>query len=365
MSWLDGRSIHQVVVTAAPGDAITNSVMEIRSLLRTYGKSEVFACNVHNELQGDVLSISDYDRHAPAEQQPLTLIHLSMGDDQLLPFVSRLAGALIVSYHNITPSSYFARWDPPTARLLELGRRSLKPLRDRAVLALADSSFNAADLHDAGYPLVRVGGLILGVERLLELEPTRLRAPADRPIILSVGQLYPHKRPDLILAAFHELVARYRPDAYLVLAGSSRLPAYAQAISHYVDRLGLASRVTVTGHIPDEELVAWYRRADLFVVASAHEGFCVPLIEAMQFDIPIVARANGAIPETLGDAGVLVPGDTGPSTLAAVMAAVLDDDLAREALRARGRARRSAFTAEACCRRFLEALDDLAPGDRA
>ena len=361
MSWLDGRSIHQVMVTAAPGDAITNSVMEIRSLLRTYGKSEVFACNIHNELLGDVLSISDYDRHSPAEEQPLTLVHLSMGDDHLLPFVSRLAGALIVSYHNITPSSYFAPWDASTARLLELGRRSLELLRDRTVLALADSSFNAAELHDAGYSPVRVGGLILGVERLLELEPARMNAPVDGPTILSVGQLYPHKRPDLILAAFHELVARHRPDAHLVLAGSSRLPGYAQAISRYVNRLGLASKVTVTGHIPEEELVAWYRRANLFVVASAHEGFCVPLIEAMQFDIPIVARANGAIPETLGGAGVLVPGDTGPSTLAAVMAAVLDDDLARDALRARGRVRRSAFTAEACRHRFIEALDDLAP----
>jgi glycosyltransferase involved in cell wall biosynthesis len=361
MSWLDGRSIHQVVVTAAPGDAITNSVMEIRSLLRTYGKSEVFACNVHNDLHGDILSISDYDRHAPAEKQPLTLVHVSMGDDQLLPFVSRIAGSLIVSYHNITPSSYFAPWDAPTARLLKLGRLSLEPLRDRTVLALADSSFNAADLRDTGYPLVRVGGLILGVERLSELEPARLSTPVDGPIILSVGQLYPHKRPDLILAAFHELVTRHRPDASLVLAGSARLPAYAEAISHYVDRLGLASKVTVTGHISDEELVAWYRRADLFVVASEHEGFCVPLIEAMQFDIPIVARANGAVPETLGGAGVLVPGDTGPSTLATVIAAVLDDDPARDALRARGRERRRAFTAEACRRRFLEALEDLAP----
>jgi len=360
-SWLEGRSIHQVMVTAAPGDAVTNSVMEIRSLLRTYGSSEVFACNVHNELEGDVFSIADYDRHAPAEEQPLTLIHLSMGDDRLLPFVSRLPGALIVSYHNMTPSGYFAPWDLPTARLLDLGRSSLGQLRDRTVLALADSSFNAADLHDAGYSRVHVAGLILGAERLLTLEPTKLKAPVDGPLILSVGQLYPHKRPDLLLAAFHELVAHHRPDASLVLAGSSRLPAYAQAVSRYVDRLGLTSKVTVTGHISEEELVAWYRRADLFVVASAHEGFCVPLIEAMQFDIPIVARANGAIPETLGGAGVLVPGDTGPSTLAAVMAEVLDDDLAQEALRALGRVRRIAFSAEACRRRFLEALDDLAP----
>ena len=360
MSWLNGRSIHQVVVTAAPGDAITNSVMEIRSLLRRYGRSEVFSCNVHDELRGDVLSIADYDRHAPDEKDPLTLVHLSMGDDQLLPFVSRAAGALIVSYHNITPSEYFAPWDTSTAYLLELGRQSVEQLRDRTVLALADSSFNAADLRAAGYANVRVGGLILEAERLLAVDPTNLNSPFDGPVVLSVGQLYPHKRADLIVAAFHELT-RDRPSARLVLAGSSRLPAYARAVSRYVDRLGLVSQVTVTGHISDEELASWYRHADLFVVASAHEGFCVPLIEAMQFDIPIVARANGAIPETLGDAGVLVPGNAGPRTLAAVMGAVLDDDLAREALRARGRVRRNAFTAEAGRRRFLEALDELAP----
>jgi L-malate glycosyltransferase len=367
MSWLDGRSIHQVVVTAAVGDAVTDAVMEIRSLLRQHGKSEVFACNLQRELLGEVLPISEYDSHVPHEDSPFTLVHLSMGDERFLPFVSGLPGQLILSYHNITPSPYFAPWDPATARLLECGRRSLERLRDRTVLALADSSFNAEDLDRAGYPLVRVAGLILGTERLRELEPATLpatsNAPPDGPVVLSVGQLYPHKRADLMIAAFHQLVSNHRPDARLVLAGSARLPNYALALARYVDRLGLGGRVILTGHIPDEELVAWYRRADLFVIASEHEGFCVPLVEAMQFEIPIVALANGAVPETLSGAGVLVPGDTPPSILAAVMAAVLEDDPAREALGARCRERRASFTAKACRRRFLQALDDLSHDD--
>jgi len=361
MSWLDGRSVHQVLVTAAPGDAVTNSAFEIRSLLRQHGKSEMFACNVHHELQDDVLAIADYDTHVPPEERPLTIVHVSMGDDRFLPFVSSLPGQLIVSYHNITPPKYFAPWDAETTRLLDSGRASLEALRDRTALALADSSFNAADLHDAGYRLVRVAGLILGVERLLDIEPATLDARFAGPVVLSVGQLYPHKRADLILASFRELVTHHLPGAHLVLAGSARLPAYAEAVNRYAHRLGIAQKVTVTGHIADEELVAWYRRADLFVVASEHEGFCVPMIEAMQFDIPIVARANGAVPETLGGAGVLVPGDTGPRTLAAVIAEVLGDQAASDALRARGRNRRSVFTAEACRRRFLEALDELGP----
>lgn len=362
MSPLNGRSIHQVVATAAPGDAITNSVLEIRSLLREFGSSEVFACNVHDDLQGDVHPVGDYDSHEPGEARPLTLVHVSMGDDRFLPFVCRLPGELIVSYHNLTPPAYFAPWDAPTAQRLEAGRRYLPLLRDRTVAALADSTFNATDLRAAGYTRVRVGGLILGTEHLAGRAPADIGPAPAGPVVLSVGQLYPHKRPDLLVAAFHQFLRHHGPDGHLVLAGSDRLPAYATALRRYVDRLGLGGRVTVTGHIPDAALVAWYRRADLFVTVSEHEGFCVPLAEAMQFDVPIVARDNGAVAETLGGAGLLLPGDTGPSRLAAALAAVVDDEPAKRELVARGRVRRRAFSAEAGRRRFLEALAEMLGG---
>lgn len=353
------QPIHQVVVTAAPGDAVTNSALEIQALLRGWGDSEVFACNVHEDLAGQVHTLPEYRRHAPRDARCRTLVHVSMGDERFLPFVLGLRGELILNYHNITPASYFAPWDPPTAERLKAGRLYLDALRERTVAALANSAFSAADLDSAGYHKVRVGGLILGTERLTAIEPAELDATTEGPIILSVGQLYPHKRPDLLIAAFHELLTRYRPEAHLVLAGSARLPAYANAVRWYVDRLGLRGRVTVTGHLSNEAIVAWYRRADVFVMASEHEGFCVPLVEAMQFDLPIVARANGAVAEVLEGAGALLPGDAGPSALAEVLAALLEDPAAQGALRDRGRRRRAAFSAEACRSRFLDALETV------
>jgi L-malate glycosyltransferase len=357
VSTLGTGPVHQAVVIAAPNDAITGSVMALRDLLRESRWSEVFALHVHPDLLGDVHLHTEYSSIAAHGSDAVTIVHLSMGDDGFLPFLAEIPGRFIISYHNVTPASYFAPWDPPTARLLELGRRYLTDLRERAAVAIADSDYNASELRRAGYRDVRVGGLALEVERLSTLPAASFFDPHRGPLILSVGQLYPHKRPDILLAAFHRLVNELRPDARLVIAGAARLQSFAQAVDSYVDRLGLSSRVTITREIPDLELAAWFRAADLFVTMSEHEGFCVPLVEAMFFDVPVLGRACGAVPETVGGAGVIVPEAAGPSSIARVMAAMLEDPGATACLRDRGRIRREDFTRDSCRRRLREALD--------
>ncbi len=262
-----------------------------------------------------------------------------------------------------TPAHFFEPWSSETASSLNIGRSTLEPLRRRTVLALADSAFNAAELIALGYPEVRVAGLLLDSEKLLDVIPSpAVLARAESlpgPLVLMVGQLYPHKRADLVLAAFHLLLSRYRPDASLVLAGAARLHGYERAVRRYVDRLGIAGRTTVTGEISVEEMAAWYRMADLFVMASDHEGFGVPLVEAMLFDLPIIARSNGAVAETLGDAGCALAGGAGPSALGRAMGALLDDEGARSELQRRAQSRRVDFSLEATTSRFLEALSDV------
>ena len=338
-------------------------MIALRDLLRETGPSEIFALHIHPDLRGEVRRREDYRSYEPHQADPLTIVHVSMGDEGFLPFLDEIPGRFVISYHNVTPSRYFARWDRSTARLLDMGRRYLGDLRPRAVFALADSEYNAADLREAGYTDVRVGGLALDVERLTLTGASRDPEPGGAPVILSVGQLYPHKRPDLLLAAFHRLVTDLRPDARLVLAGAARLPVFESAVSSYVDRLGLSSSVTITREISQADLVAWYRRADLFVTASEHEGFCVPLVEAMFFDVPILGRACGAVPETTGDAGVIVRSDAGPRALSRVMSAMLDAPAAMESLRERARIRRRDFTREACRQRLFEALNGEAECD--
>jgi glycosyltransferase involved in cell wall biosynthesis len=343
-------------VAAAPNDAVTNAALALRRILCEYGRSEIFALHVHRDMADEVHFYRDYPFFKPTDPDPVTIVHVSMGDDSFLPFLAEIPGRFILYYHNITPAGYFASWDPQTVRMLDVGRRYIRVLRDRVIRTIATSDYSASELYEAGYTDVRVGGLALDVERLTTLPPAPVPDVGDGPVVLSVGQLYPHKRPDLLLAAFHRLVTELRPDARLTIAGPARLPGFARQVSRYVDRLGLGPCVVITGEIAAEELVAWYRRADLFVTVSEHEGFCVPVVEAMFFDVPILARDCAAIPETVGEAGILVPSGTGPTALARVMSAMLDDRDALDSLRDRGRVRRRAFTREACRQRLFEAM---------
>ena len=165
------------------------------------------------------------------------------------------------------------------------------------------------------------------------------------PLILCVAQLLPHKRVDLVLQAYHLLVTHHLPDAHLVIVGAQRHPAYADRIRALTEDLRL-ERCWLAGEVEDDVLAAMYARADVVVVASEHEGVCVPLIEAMAFGIPIVARANAAIPETLGGAGLLLETDAGAGLLAEALLAVLTDGALAAELGRRSTARLASFDPE-------------------
>jgi glycosyltransferase involved in cell wall biosynthesis len=184
-------------------------------------------------------------------------------------------------------------------------------------------------------------------------------AKADGPMLLYLGQLLPHKCPELLVKSFHVLSTYLEPDAHLVLVGASRSPAYRRRFDTFARDLNLPN-LHIVGAVDDDELVAHFRRADAFATASSHEGFCVPLLEAMAFDIPIVARACAAIPETLDGAGLLVPADGGPLLFAEAMAEVLRSEPQRQALVARGRERLLDFQPDEARATFLRHLLSVA-----
>jgi L-malate glycosyltransferase len=353
-------AIHQTLIAAAPGDAVTNSALEMRRLLREVGPSEIYALHIHQDLLDVVRPLSAYPGDTRREPPRMMIVHLSMGDAPWLGFVLSLRCPLGVSYHNITPAAYFDSWDPDLADLLRFGRATMPALAARAELAMADSMYNAEELTAVGFRDVHVAGLIIDPFLLGRVEPDR-RVLEDAngrpgPTVLHVGQLFPHKRIDIVLESFAELLTRGRPDATLVLAGASRLTSYRRAVDGLVAELGLTARVVITGGISQQAMSAHYRTADVLVTASDHEGFCVPLVEAMAFDVPIVARGCGAIPETAGDAAVVLDKDRSPACIAIAIDALLSDRSAADALRRRGRRRTTEFTLERQRRRFLEAL---------
>jgi len=180
----------------------------------------------------------------------------------------------------------------------------------------------------------------------------------DGPLVLFVGQLLPHKRPDLLLHAYHILTTYLMPEAHLVLLGPARLERYQRALQTLATELNL-HRARIPGWVTREQLAAYYRRAAVFVTMSEHEGVCVPLLEAMSFGVPVVARAYGAIPETMGDAGLLLPAGDDPFLVAEAIAEVLRSDGLRTELVRRGRERLGCFDVEIARATFLRHLVEL------
>jgi glycosyltransferase involved in cell wall biosynthesis len=239
----------------------------------------------------------------------VTIFHFALPSPMTEAF-ARLGGARVVQYHNITPARFFAEYSPALFRLAALGRRELQSLAGRVDLALGDSEFNRQELEALGFAPTGVLPIAVNTERITGAP----RRPALEKIlgdglmnILFVGRIVPNKKiEDHIRLA--EIYKRYVDSHYrfIFVGRSDAVPAYYAQVRALVSELKmLPDRFWFTGPVPDEDLGAFYRWADAYVSLSEHEGFCVPLVEAMAADVPVLAYAAGAVPETLGGAGVL------------------------------------------------------------
>ena len=333
--------IHQVLVGARDGDAITQIALNLREVLAAFGTSDVFARHVDPSVHGRVRPI---DQLAPeARADDIVVFHVSIGDDVVWDAVEATPSRVWVVYHNITPSTFF-EGDPEFAARLDLGRARLVALGTRVERVATVSEYNRHDLGSMGFGDVTVLGGLLDPDRLAALpsdphfgRELLRRTPAE--MVLFVGQLLPHKRPDLLVAAHHLLVTHHRPDATLALVGHHPSPHFARQVARYAESLGLGDRVWITGGIADSQLAELYRRADVVATASHHEGLCLPVVEAMAMSIPVVVSDRGALPETVGDCGIVVDGDAPEAYAEAIDLALDPGHRAAMALRGRARAR--------------------------
>jgi len=321
---MSDTGIHQILVAASPGDAITNLALSTRDVLRRVGSSEIFAYHVAPALMGDVIELHKYrSQHA----RNLLIFHASIGQPAVHEFLTSRAEALVLVYHNVTPAQYFEPYDLNFAELLALGRREVEILRPGVVQAIADSAFNALELEAMGYRDVRVVPPVVDFHRFDGIAPrestlNHLRS-LETPILLSVAQLMPHKRPDFLVEMMHciETYRALRP--VLMLVGHNRMARYTRAIREQVRELEV--NVHVVGAVDEPDLVAMFRMASAYVSASEHEGFCIPVVEAMATGTPVIARACAAVPETVGNAALLVPESQGPTCYAEAVYELLTD----------------------------------------
>jgi len=352
-------AVHQFVPVFEPG-AIGTHALAARSVLREAGfESEIFFTETRPAFVGQGgFDRKEYGRRFKAGADDKLIYHLAIGSilaEELLGRRERL----IVDYHNLTPLRYYAGWAPVAATGVAWGRRQLTQLAARTALGIGDSRYNESELVDAGYAKTTVVPILIPPE-VLAIEPdaatvARLRAQATGTTWLFVGRLAPNKAQHDIVKA----VAAYRrfhdPNARLLLVGGSSSDAYELALERFVDRLGLADAVEVARAVTPEALAAYYAAADVFVSCSEHEGFLVPLLEAWHHEVPIVAYSSTAVPETLGEAGLLLD-DKDPLTVAAAVARVVGDDALCRGLVAAGRARLRQFDISVTGAQLIDAI---------
>jgi glycosyltransferase involved in cell wall biosynthesis len=331
--------IHQVLVAASAGDAITNMARAMQKVLRQVGPSEIYAHHIAPALINEVQPLTKYRaRHS----RNILIFHASIGQPQVHDFLAERHEPIVLVYHNVTPASYFEPYDIVFAELLTLGRRDVERLRPRVCGAIAASEFNARELEAMGYRDVRVVPPAIDIRHLTAVEPRpstvhhleMLAAPK----LLCIAQVMPHKRPDFLVQAMHIVETYLGMKGFLLLVGPQRLERYARAIREQVQELNLVG-VHLVGSVDDADLAAMLRAASVVVTASEHEGFCMPLVEAMTFDTPVLARACAAIPETVGDAGLLLPQPAGPTLFAEAITELLANKPLQADLVARGRRR--------------------------
>jgi glycosyltransferase involved in cell wall biosynthesis len=334
--------IHQILVAAASGDAITNEALKLRDLLRRTNKSEIYAHHIDPRVPG-IKRLSEYAAIPPAARAGNILVyHSSIGEPAVADFLSGAQEPLVLRYHNMTPAEMIAPFDMVLARSLEQGRRELAALSSRAGLSIAVSQYNAAELRELGFADVRVVPLLMDLQLLREAraEPgvgSQLLVNEGEPLVSFVGRVAPNKGHPALIQAFHVLKTYHRPDAHMFIVGAHEMSSYRESLVTLMQQLSMKD-LLLTGAVSLGQLADVYRRTDVFLSLSAHEGFCAPLIEAMSFGVPIVALAEAAVPETVGDAALLLD-EPSPTLAAEAVRLVLDDRNLRDQLVERGRRR--------------------------
>lgn len=329
------KRIIQILPTISFGDAVGNDTLAIRDILIEQGYSTaIYAESIDPRLSSGIAKkISSLKMLSNTD---VLIYHASTGTN-LNYELPKYGGKRIMIYHNITPPFFFCGYSPDVFDLCKRGYEGINYLSDKMDYCIADSEFNKQELIGMGYKChIDVCPIVIPFEDYGRKPDQKIldQYMNDGWInLLFVGRIAPNKKQEDIIRAFYYYQKYINKKSRLFLVGSdSGMEIYRNRLEQYIKKLGLWSKVIFPGHIPFNSILSYYRLADVFLCMSEHEGFCVPIVEAMYFSTPIIAYKSSAISDTLGEGGILLDSKD-PRLVAAAIDRLVKDTELQEVIR--------------------------------
>ena len=345
-----------MLATISYGDAVGNDAFAIYHLLKEQGyDTAIYAEGIQSKLR-KIKYIYSIDKLS-VQSEDVIIYHLSTGT-RLNFLIDKYPCHKILIYHNVTPPHFFAPYNLTMYNFTYSGHEGMRYLGNKVDYCLADSEFNKQDLIKVGYKCpIDVRPILIPFQDY-EKTPSSdiIKQYKDGWVnIIFVGRIVPNKKQEDVIKAFYYYKNYVNPNSRLILVGSyDGMEKYYDRLNNYISALNVQD-VIFTGHIKFEEILAYYKIADIFLCMSEHEGFCVPLVEAMYFNVPIIAFRSTAIPDTLGGSGILVE-DKDPVLIAKLIDRIVSDQSLRDAIIANQKIRLNDFSYENVSRCFINLL---------
>ncbi len=353
--------IIQVMPTVSFGDAVGNDARAICKVISEMGyKTGIYAENIDHRL--NVPHIHRISKLPKLSDEDIVIFNHSTGTE-LCKMLPSLGGRKMMIYHNITPPEFFQPYDKIAAKLTKKGYDGTKYLSDKIDYVMAVSKYNADDLRRMGYkcPMYIRPILIPFDDYKKEPDKAVMKQYSDGYTnIVFVGRIAPNKKQEDVIRAFAYYKKNINPKSRLIIVGSGDAGKYSSALKNYVEALNVED-VVFTGHISFKAILAFYKVADVFLCMSEHEGFCVPLVEAMFFDVPIIAYDSSAIADTLGGSGILID-DKDPVFVSMLIDRLVNDKELKEHILKKQRERLAYFSYENMRESFVQGLNEFING---
>jgi glycosyltransferase involved in cell wall biosynthesis len=338
------RALHQLVPSFVHRDAIGNHAIQVQSVIRGMGlDSDIVVDDAGPEYRSASIP---YDRYRGGGD--VWLMYQASTGSRLASWFRHRPETKLVNYHNVTPPECFEKWEPRLADEVAEGRRQVSQLADVTRHAIAVSRYNQLELDAFGYRRTSTVPLLMDLSSFdRQTDPSTNRwlerlKEGGGPDVLFCGRIVPNKAQHDLVKALIAYRRLYDPRARLHLTGGVSSGAYHFALKRFIGANELWDAVDLAGSVSNEELSSYFRGADVYVCLSDHEGFGAPLLEAMHAGVPIIAYAAAAVPETVGDAALLLPSKE-PALVAGAIHRVVTDPTLRQRLVQAGRRRLADF----------------------